>query len=44
MGKPYKKEEEYLLNKKKKRLEIKQKNKVDKSKANKNINRRNQYN
>ena len=44
MGKLYKKEEESLLNKKKKREEIKQKNKVEKSKANKNLNAINQYN
>ena len=44
MGKLYKKEEETLLNKKKKREEMKQKNKVEKSKINKNINGINQYN
>ena len=44
MGKLYKKEEESLLNKKKKREEVKQKNKLEKSKGNKNYNGINQYN
>ena len=44
MSKLYKKEEESLLNKKKKREEIKQKNKLEKSKVNKNYNGINQYN
>ena len=44
IGKLYKKEEESLLNKKKKREEIKQKNKAEKNKMNKNANGINQYN
>ena len=44
MSKLYKKEEDSLLNKKKKREETKQKNKLEKTKPNKNVNNINQYN
>ncbi len=44
MSKLYKKKEESLLNKKKKREEIKQKVKTEKNKINKNVNGINQYN
>ena len=43
IGKLYKKDEESILNKKKKREEIKQKNKAEKNKLNKNTNGVNQY-
>ena len=43
MSKIYKKDEESILNKKKKREEVKQKNKLEKTKINKNGNEMNQY-